>query len=120
MDPEPASVCCIRTTLHFFSATPGHICVFSSLLASNDVELCGFTFAHGLFDHVWVVPGDCCLVDKNVLADVVANDEAVPIPKVKPFNSSEHLSRSVSAQVAKAVLNLLEMFSGVPVLSEVQ
>lgn len=75
--PELSSVRGVGAASHRFSVMPSHVCTLLSLLADNDVELCGFTVAHTPLALVLVVPGDRCLVDKYVLAGVVGIDKAV-------------------------------------------
>lgn len=102
--------------LHWFSIRPGHVGSLSSLLVNNDVGLYGLTFANVPLDLVRVFPSHRCLVYADVFAAVVATDEAVPIPHVKPFNGSKNSSIFFSSQVPKAILHLLKLSSGITVL----
>lgn len=85
---EPASVRSVGTALHWFSIRHGYVGSLSFLFADNDVKLYGLSFTHTRFDLVRVASGDRCLVDENVLAGVIAFDEAVPVLDNKPFNGS--------------------------------
>lgn len=102
--PESASVRGVRVALHWYSVWPSHVGSPSSLLAGNEIELYGFTFAHAPLDLVRVVQGDCCLVDEYVFEGVFAIDEAVSVFYVKPLNGSEN---SLFLPVGKAVRPLL-------------
>lgn len=90
---------------HWLSVKSDLVGSLPSLLANYDVKLYGSTFAHALLNFAPVVSGDCSLVNRSVLEIVIAIDEAIPIPNVKPFNGPEN-SFSVGAEVVKAVLHL--------------
>lgn len=114
---ESASVRSVGDALHCFSVRLSHVGSLSYLLSDNDVKPHSFTFPYALFDLVQVVPGDRCLMDEDILNEVIVINEAVPILDIKPFNGSKHSPSSASAQVEKAVLHPL-MSCGLPVLSQ--
>lgn len=64
---------------------------------------------------VW---GDRSLVNEDVIAGVVAIHEAVPIPNVKSFSSSNNSSIFNSDQVDKVILHLLAVSRVLPVLGQ--
>lgn len=98
-----ASVCDIWTTLYRCSFRHCHVNSFSSLLANHDIGLYGFSFPYAPYDTLRVALNHRCLVNKDVLAGVVAIDETVSVPDAKPFNGSEHSFISVSPHVDSAV-----------------
>lgn len=76
MTSQRSSVRGVGAALHLFSVRPGHVHSVPCLLVDNDVELYGSTFTHVSLNLVRVFPGNRSLVHENVLAGVVANDEA--------------------------------------------
>lgn len=80
----------VGAPLHWISVRSGNVDSLSSFLADNNVELHDLIFAHAELHLVRVIPGDHCLVDEYIHAGVVAIDEAVRIPIVKPFNRLDH------------------------------
>lgn len=93
--------------------------VLPSIITDNDVEFHGFTLARTQLHLVpAVVLCSGCLVDEDVLPDVVAIVEAVPILNVKPSNGSKQSPISVSAHMDKAALHFLTLSCGILILRQ--
>lgn len=61
-----------------------------SLFADNDVDLYWLIFVHASLGLVRVIPSDCCVVNEDVLARVIAIDESTSVLHVESFKDSDH------------------------------